>query len=631
MENRRQGSAVEAVYRERLAVRRDDAARFEQRHATLAWVRLAIFFVGAALVVILRRDSAPWLAVSILAFVPLLFVHARVLNRRDRSMRAAAFYERGIARLTHQWQGSGERGERYRNAGHLYADDLDLFGAGGLFELLVTSRTRGGEDVLATWLMHPAEPHTIVDRQNAVAELAPKLDLREELAVIGPELDATVRTNDLRAWATAPPQLRESWPRIVLPLASAVSVAFIVQWIATGVPPDALLLALGVQLLLAMRFRHAAHHVAHGIEAREQELRVLALVMERIEREPMSSPHLQALRDRLRTTGRPPADEIRRLARLIDLLSSGHNQIFAPISALLMLGTQLAFAVERWRMRCGPAVPEWLDAVAEYEALSALATYAAEHPEYPYPTVSEGGATFDGDALAHPLLGAEAVPNDVHLGRAGPQLLLVSGSNMSGKSTLLRTVGLNAVLAQAGAPVRAARLHMSPLHIGATLRIQDSLQAGRSRFYAEITRISEVVSLSAHGGPAGRGRVGESGSNPDRPQTGESPPTSGPSPGTVFSTLFLFDELLAGTNSNDRLAGATGILHGLLDRGAVGLATTHDLALTAMVEGLGGRAVNVHFEDRFEHGVLTFDYRLKPGVVRSSNAIALMRAVGLDV
>jgi hypothetical protein len=597
VENRREGSSVETDYRARLAARRGDRERSEQRHATLAWTRLGIFFAGAALVVALGRESAPWLVIPILAFVPLLFIHARVLNARDRSARAAAFYERGLARLTDTWQGTGERGERYRDPDHLYADDLDLFGAGGLFELLVTTRTRGGEDMLAAWLMAPADLPTIVDRQAAVSELAGKLDLREELAVIGPELEATVRTEDLRAWAAAPPQLRQTWPRIVLPLASAVSAGFIVQWIWTGQPPDGLLLALGFQVLLALRFRHAAHHVAHGIEAREQELRVLATIMERIEREPVQSRRLQALREQVRATGRSPADEIRRLARLIDTLSSGHNQIFAPISALLMLGTQLAFAAERWRMRCGPAVPRWLEAVAEYEALSAIATFAAEHPTYPFPVVEQGMPVFEAEDLTHPLLPRDATANDVRIGNGAPQLLLVSGSNMSGKSTLLRTVGLNAVLAQAGAPVRATRLHMSPLRIGATLRIQDSLQAGRSRFFAEITRISQVVALTGGAAP----------------------------------TLFLFDELLAGTNSHDRLAGAAGILGGLLERGAIGLATTHDLALTAMVEGFGGRAVNVHFEDRFENGSLTFDYRLKPGVVRTSNAIALMRAVGLDV
>jgi DNA mismatch repair ATPase MutS len=187
---------------------------------------------------------------------------------------------------------------------------------------------------------------------------------------------------------------------------------------------------------------------------------------------------------------------------------------------------------------------------------------------------------------------------------------------MSGKSTLLRTVGINAVLAQAGAPVRAQGLRMSPLRVGATLRIQDSLQAGRSRFFAEITRIGEIVALTG----ARHEPVGENLGHPSH--SSDSP---------YVPVLFLLDELLSGTNSHDRLAGATGILGGLLERGAIGLATTHDLALTAMVEQLGGRALNVHFEDRFDSGTLTFDYRLEPGVVQTSNAIALMRAVGLDV
>jgi len=333
--------------------------------------------------------------------------------------------------------------------------------------------------------------------------------------------------------------------------------------------------------------------------------------MERIERETAESPLLRALGARLRATGRPPADEIRRLARFVGILSSGHNQIFAPIAAVLMLGTQLAFAVEAWRKRCGPAVPQWLAAVAEYEALSAIATYASEHPDHPFPDLVDGPPALEAVGVAHPLLPAStAVANDVHLGEAEPHLLLVSGSNMSGKSTLLRTVGLNAVLAQAGAPVCAARLRMTPLRIGATLRIQDSLQAGRSRFFAEISRISAIVALT-------------------RP--GEAPTAPALATPERTSVLFLLDELLAGTNSHDRLQGATGILSGLLDRGAIGLATTHDLALTEIADRLAPLARNVHFEDRFEQGTLAFDYHLRPGVVRSSNAIALMRAVGLDV
>jgi DNA mismatch repair ATPase MutS len=207
-------------------------------------------------------------------------------------------------------------------------------------------------------------------------------------------------------------------------------------------------------------------------------------------------------------------------------------------------------------------------------------------------------------ALSHPLIPAErAVANDVRLGGDAPHVWLVSGSNMSGKSTWLRTIGINVVLAQAGAPVRAKRLRLSPLQVGATLRIQDSLQAGQSRFFAEITRLSEIVAMA-------RRHADET----------VAPPV-----------LFLLDEVLAGTNSHDRRIGAESIVRGLIGLGAIGLVTTHDLALTGAVDALGRLAANVHFEDRFEDGVLHFDYRLRDGIVRTSNALALMRSVGLDV
>jgi DNA mismatch repair ATPase MutS len=195
---------------------------------------------------------------------------------------------------------------------------------------------------------------------------------------------------------------------------------------------------------------------------------------------------------------------------------------------------------------------------------------------------------------------AVSVPNDVSLGGPGdpaPQVLVVSGSNMSGKSTLLRAVGVNVVLALAGAPVRAKRLRLSPLAIGATLRIEDSLQEGHSRFYTEILRIRSIVDLAS----------------------GESP------------VLFLLDEILHGTNSYDRRIGAEAIVRALVGRGAIGLVTTHDLALTELTTALGSAAANVHFEDRIEGGAMVFDYKMRPGVVERSNALALMRAVGLDV
>jgi DNA mismatch repair ATPase MutS len=337
--------------------------------------------------------------------------------------------------------------------------------------------------------------------------------------------------------------------------------------------------------------------VEAAVEAPGRDLELLAAVLDRFERRRFSAPLLARLRAELDAAGETPSRAVAGLAQRVALLDSRRNQMFLPFASVLMWGTHLAASVEAWRARHGRAIPAWIRAVGELEALASLAGYAFEHPDDPYPELVEGEARFEAEAIGHPLL-PRPVRNDVTLGaEPAPALLLVSGSNMSGKSTLLRTVGVNAVLAQAGAPVRARRLVLTPFSLGATLRVQDSLQEGTSRFFAEVRRLGDLVRLAE-----------------------ERPPL-----------LFLLDEILHGTNSHDRRLGAEGIVRGLLARGAVGLVTTHDLALAAMAEGLGGRAANVHFEDRLERGRLHFDYTLRPGVVARSNALELMRSVGLEV
>jgi DNA mismatch repair ATPase MutS len=260
-----------------------------------------------------------------------------------------------------------------------------------------------------------------------------------------------------------------------------------------------------------------------------------------------------------------------------------------------MWGVHCALAVAAWRERHGASVDAWLTAVGQIEALCSLAAYAWEHPADVYPDLEEGEARFEAEALGHPLIPeARCVRNDVALGGA-TRVLIVSGSNMSGKSTLLRAVGTNAVLALAGAPVRAARLRLSRVSVGATVRIRDSLQEGTSRFYAELVRLRDLVRIA-----------------------------QGPIP-----LLFLLDEILHGTNSHDRRLGAAAVVRGLVQRGAIGLVTTHDLALSAVESDPEVQATNVHFEDRLEDGQMVFDYRMRPGVVRTSNALALMRTLGL--
>jgi DNA mismatch repair ATPase MutS len=304
-----------------------------------------------------------------------------------------------------------------------------------------------------------------------------------------------------------------------------------------------------------------------------------------------------ALRARLDRDGLAPSAQLRRLARWQDLLESRRNVLFAPLALPLLWTTQIALAIEAWRRRVGPAVPEWLAAIGDFEALCALASYAYERPADVFPEIVEGHVVFDAAGLGHPLIPAAAcVRNDVQLDD-GVQLLLLTGSNMSGKSTLLRAIGVNTVLARAGAPVCARTLRTAPFTLGASIRVQDSLEGGRSRFYAEISRLRQLMDLAR-----------------------ERPPL-----------LFLLDEVLHGTNSDDRRVGAEAVIRGLVERAAVGIVTSHDLALARIADDLAPRARNVHFEDHLEDGRIAFDYRLKDGVVRRSNALALMRAVGLEV
>ncbi|HVW87704.1 MAG TPA: hypothetical protein VHB50_23615, partial [Bryobacteraceae bacterium] len=323
------------------------------------------------------------------------------------------------------------------------------------------------------------------------------------------------------------------------------------------------------------------------------DLELLSQILATLERQQFHSPRLSALRYAIGVEGHPASRRIAKLRRLMDTLDSRDNFIIRVLDPPLLWTIQTAMAIEAWRSENGRFVQGWLDAVAEIEALSSLANYAWDHPADPFPDFADG-AVFDGEELGHPLLAeSRCVRNSVALA-APVELLVVSGSNMSGKSTLLRAVGINAVLALAGAPVRAKRLAISHLSLGASIRTMDSLEEGHSRFMAEILRLKQILEL--------------------------------PQP-----ALFLLDELLHGTNSHDRAIGAEGLIRALLARGAVGLATTHDLSLARVADELAPAAKNVHFEDRLENGRLVFDYLMKPGVVARSNALDLMRAVGLNV
>ncbi len=586
-------------YTRRATERRAEATRQLERFRKVGIVRLAL--LAAALVLAWlafnRLVSWWWVLPPSALFLALADVQARITQARRRSERAAALYDQGLARLDDRWAGTGETGHRFIKPSHPYAEDLDLFGHGSLFELLSTARTRVGEETLANWLLEPAAPEMVRARQAAVTELRPLLDLREDLALLGEGVRSGEDAQGLSAWAAAPPWRISRSTRIIAIVLALLAVLALILWIA-GFGWIPFLIAFILGRIFAFRLQAEVNRVISAVDGPGRDLTLLSEVLSRLERERFSSPRLVEVRSALDVEGLAPSQQIARLNRLIDLLDARRNMIFAPLSAILLWPLQLAIAIERWRQSSGPVVARWLAAVGEFEALSSLASYSYEHPQDPFPEVVDGGgARFEGEGLGHPLIPeSRNVRTDLRLSDE-LRVLIVSGSNMSGKSTLLRTVGINTVLALAGAPVRARRLRLSPLQVGASIHIQDSLQAGASRFYAEITRLRQIVEL-----------------------------TKGPLP-----VLFLLDEILHGTNSHDRRIGAEAVVRGLIERGAIGLVTTHDLALARIAEELALLADNGHFEDHLEEGKMTFDYQLRPGVVKRSNALELMRSIGLEV
>jgi MutS-like protein len=590
-----------ADYSQRLEHRRAEERRWSRADARLSYARLVVFSLGVALLVTaMRGQTSPWLLLApAVVFGVLLHRHDRILRKRTSARRAINYYERGIARIEDRWIGTGEPGERFLDEHHLYANDLDLFGRGSLFELLSVAATAAGEETLASWLKAPAPADEIRARQAAVTELTGALDFRESLGSAALDVRTDVHTEPLLAWANQPRQLSPPWLVWVARLFTAAVIGTIVSTAVTG-DPTPVFVVLVAQSLFTWPQLRGIERVLRRADSVTRDLDTLARLLSYIEATTFEAARLRGLQQRLTADNVRASLAIRSLHWLVEVYEWQHNNAFMVLSMPFLVGTHLAWAIESWRATHGASVGQWLTAVGEFEALASLSAYRYEHPDDPFPAMADAGdrlALFEGTALGHPLLpAARMVRNDVVLDDT-TRLLVVSGSNMSGKSTLLRTVGTNAVMAFAGAPVRAHSLHVSPLALGATLRIQDSLQEGRSRFYAEITRIRALADLAR-----------------------------GPRP-----LLFLLDELFHGTNSHDRLVGASGVLRSLVDRGAIGLITTHDLALTAIADNVGARAANMHFEEWFDAGEMRFDYRLKPGRVTRSNALALMRAVGLEV
>jgi hypothetical protein len=589
----------ESEYRGHLEILRETEARYKRSAAKLGPATLfflAVSVILAGWILTTRISAIFWVSLPLSLLILFAITHERVIRAIRRCSRRIAFYERCLARIGNKWMGTGETGDRFSDPSHPYARDLDIFGVGSLFELLCTARTRAGEEILAKWLLAPAPPDEVALRNAAVGELRAGLELREDLAVLGKDFRSGVQPEEFSGWGGGSSTLQPGILQIILPLLAFLWICSLLAWAAFDLKYPAVLISV-VNLGLAGKFRRRTSQSAAAIEESAHDLKLLSQVLARIEQEKFSSPKLSTLRAVFQAGGVVASQSVARLNRRVDFLVSRRHLALKVIDPFVFWSLQSALAVEAWRKKFGTSVRPWLAALGEIEALSDLAGYAYEHPQDVLPEFTDEAPLFDAEGLAHPLISeSRAIRNDVILGNK-LRLIIISGPNMAGKSTFIRSVGINAVLAQCGAPVRANKLRLSRLAVGASVCVLDSLQGGISRFYAEITRLKVIADL-----------------------------TNGPLP-----VLFLLDELLQGTNSHDRRIGAEAVVRNLLKRGAVGLLTTHDLALAEIAVAMGATAANFHFEDHLEEGKLRFDHRLSPGIVQTSNALQLMRSIGLDV
>jgi hypothetical protein len=587
-------------YLERQQIHQTRAASLSLQHRILGYLRLltAVGFLVAAWFSFTHQFDFLWLPATLLIlFTASTVIHSQTLQSLAHAQRGIAFYEHGLARIDDRWQGLQPRSVDPVLAGaSLYAQDLDITGAAGLFELLCTARTRMGESTLLQWLLHPATASEVRERQTAITELRNQLDLREAMAIAGSSVKIGVHPEELQAWADAPNPLPDAWMQWAARILCALAIVTSVYAIKRGVLPFVVVVLVEAGFALFLKRRIAA--VFGDTEQTLQNLELLSVLLQCIEGATFHSPLLLNLKAKLSSHHLQGSKAIARLGVLVERKQALNNPFLRALNIPLMYSVQLAFAIQHWRNRHGRAIRAWLEAVGEMEALLSLAAFSYEHPDDTFPTLIDGPASFEAEGLGHPLIAAsKCVRNDIHVG-GKCRVLMISGSNMSGKSTLMRSIGTNTVLAMCGSVVRAERLQLTPLQTAASLVVNDSLQTGQSRFYAEIDRLQRICSVAERPGP---------------------------------SVLFLLDELLQGTNSLDRLKGAEGVTHALVEAGAIGLIATHDLSLTAMDSSGSLGLENAHFQEEIVDGRMKFDFKLRKGIVTRSNGVAWMRLIGLKV
>jgi len=611
-------NSPDAAYRGRIASLTSDEQALSRKDLWLSHIRVAAFLLAVVLFVVgwwAGLGRLWWLpgAAALFGFVALVTWHESLRRRLVRAGILRDINQQGLARRKRNWKGLREEPIEVPPQHLAVSTDLDLFGHASLYQLMNCCGTPIGRITLRNWLLEGADPAEIKVRQTAVAELAERRELREELTLEG-RLLAGASSEQFVDWAGGDRWLaRRPWLKWLARATPVVALSSVLLAVARVVSPDVALITIlaviALNTLVAVAWGSSTHDIFKAVGARQGEAAGFLRMFELMYAMPASTGKLATLHRETTELGGGVLPRMRELRWVIQAANISHSAllfflVYLPLQALALYDFHVLDVLEVWQRKHGPHVRRWFEALGQFEALVSLATLAHDHPTWTFPLVDTAADRLTARELGHPLLSDDArVTNDVSVGPAGT-FLLVTGSNMSGKSTLLRSIGLNAALAQTGAPVCAAEFHMPPVALATSIRVRDSLEDGVSFYMAELMRLKSIVDQAV-----------AFDSRSDR------------------QLLYLLDEILQGTNSKERHIAVMRVVSHLLAHRAIGAISTHDLEL-ASSEPLAAHCHAVHFRetlhDRNAERPMTFDYRLRPGVATTTNALKLLEIVGLS-
>lgn len=552
------------------------------------------------------RISAPIAAVGFVAFVALVIRHSRIILAEEDARRFARVNRDAKARVTGTWRTLPEDGARFADAAHPYSADLDVFGKGSLFQRISVAHTRFGQNALAEFLKKPATTGDVELRQEAVKALGGELEVRQRfeahsLGVVEPTgtQKQAPDPEGLLGWAESHPKLIERVPLVwAARIFPACTLLGMIGSVSLNLPNATWSVPLALSILVNFLARAETTRVFLAVSATEGAFLRYGVMLEILESLPVKARLFDAMKARVSEGGLVPSESMNRFRRAVGWYDLRHNGLIHPfVNAFTCWDVHCTVRLEKWQVESGKRVRNWFTTLGELEALSSFAGLTHDQPDFAFPEIQESGACYEADSLGHPLIDdPNRVTNSVSLPTGG-RALLITGSNMSGKSTLLRSMGLAAVMAYAGAPVAAKSLRLARMSVGTSIRVSDSLESGVSHFYAEVRKLKAVVDATDASLPV----------------------------------LFLLDEILHGTNSRERQIGARWILAELLARGACGAVSTHDMELCRLPEDLMTRVTQVHFRESVQNDQMTFDYKLREGPVTAGNALRVMQLAGLSV